>query len=85
MALNAHFLIVKTAKEIANGLFEVYARDNATYRTLRARGDVPDCPLPPRLSIWEKRIILWRCIVAQWDVALEPPLTFRLILARKFW
>ena len=39
MALNAHFLIVKTAKEMANGLFEVYARDNATYRTLRARGE----------------------------------------------
>jgi len=42
MALNAHFLIVKAAKEMANELFEVYARDNATYRTLRARGEITE-------------------------------------------
>lgn len=42
MALNAHWLIVKTAKEMANELFEVYARDNETYRVLRERGEVTE-------------------------------------------
>ena len=42
MALNAHFLIVKTAKEMANKLFEIYACDNLIYRTLRARGEITE-------------------------------------------
>lgn len=42
MPLNAHRLVVKTAKEMANELFEAYARDNATYRKLRADGQVTE-------------------------------------------
>lgn len=42
MALNAHWLVAKTAKEMANELFEVYARHNDTYRILRERGEVTE-------------------------------------------
>lgn len=40
--LNAHFLVAKTAVEMANELFEVYALENAIYRRLRADGQVTE-------------------------------------------
>ena len=39
MALNAHFLIVKTAKEMAEELFEVFAGRNDVYAAIN-RGDI---------------------------------------------
>lgn len=38
--LVAHKLVMQTAIEMANELFEVYARNNGTYRALRAGGQV---------------------------------------------
>jgi hypothetical protein len=38
--LNAHRLVAETAVEMANELFEVYARDNATFHALRGRGEI---------------------------------------------
>ena len=40
--LNAHHLVVKTAQEMAQEYFELYARDNATYKKLRADGQVTE-------------------------------------------
>lgn len=40
--LNAHRLIAETAIEMANELFEIYARDNAVYKALRAQGEVTE-------------------------------------------
>ena len=36
--LNAHRLVAEVAVEIANELFEVYARDNGIYRAMKERG-----------------------------------------------
>lgn len=38
--LNAHRLVAEQAIEMANELFEVYARENTIYRALRANGQV---------------------------------------------
>ena len=40
--LNAHRLVASVAIEMAQELFEVYARDNAVYRKLRADGQVTE-------------------------------------------
>lgn len=42
MPLNAHRMVVETAKRMAAELFEVYARDNATYKALRADGQIAE-------------------------------------------
>ena len=42
MPLNAHRLIAKTAAEMAEAMFEVYARDNDTYKRLRADGQITE-------------------------------------------
>lgn len=40
--LNVHRLIAETAMEMANELFEVYARENDVYRKMRADGQVTE-------------------------------------------
>ena len=40
--LNAHRMVASVAIEMAQELFEVYARDNAVYRKLRADGQVTE-------------------------------------------
>jgi len=40
--LNAHRLVAKTAIEMAEAMFELYAQDNAWYRKMRADGAVTE-------------------------------------------
>ena len=40
--LNAHKLVAKTAMEMAEELFEVYALENGIYRAMRAEGQVTE-------------------------------------------
>ena len=40
--LNAHKMVASVAIEMAEDLFEVYARDNAMYRKMRADGQVTE-------------------------------------------
>lgn len=42
MPLNAHAMVIKTAREMAAELFEVYARDNDTYKAMRAGGQITE-------------------------------------------
>ncbi len=42
MPLNAHWLVHKQARAMAAELFEIYARDNATYAALRQRGEITE-------------------------------------------
>lgn len=42
MPLNAHKLVARQANAMAEELWEIYARDNATYRALRANGQVSE-------------------------------------------
>lgn len=50
MPLNAHRMVEEQAREMANELFEVYARDDAFYRALRARGEITE-PVARRIFI----------------------------------
>jgi hypothetical protein len=40
--LNVHIMVAQVAQEMAQELFEIYARDNAVYRKLRADGQVTE-------------------------------------------
>lgn len=40
--LNVHRLVAEVACEMANELFEVYARENAIYKRLRADGEITE-------------------------------------------
>lgn len=40
--LNAHRLVAEAAIEMANEAFELYAKDNGTYKALRAQGQVTE-------------------------------------------
>jgi hypothetical protein len=42
MPLNVHRLVAKTARTMAEELWEVYARDNVVYRRMRAEGRVTE-------------------------------------------
>jgi hypothetical protein len=40
--LNVHRLVAEVAGEMANELFEAYARENAIYKRLRANGEISE-------------------------------------------
>lgn len=40
--LNAHAMVMNVAVEMANEMFEVYSRENAFHRKMRANGQVTD-------------------------------------------
>lgn len=50
MPLNAHRMVEEQARIMANELFEVYARDDAFYRAMRARGEITE-PVARRIFV----------------------------------
>jgi hypothetical protein len=88
--LNAHRLVAEQAIEMANELFEAYARNNAMYHKLRAGGEVTEPQarrvfverVAPRL-LEDARQALTRCLALpddQMPVAQKDEIAEALIL-----